>query len=164
MKFAFTSFQESDIPLLFKWLSLPHVSEWWRELKDYKKLHEKYVKWINAADVGPYLICHSKKPIGYIQWYLYKGEEPLPENTYGFDIFIADLDYLGKGYGTKIIQQFVSEVILPMKPEKIIVDPEVGNNKAIHVYEKTGFRKTKIVDSIDATQKVKAQLMELDLD
>jgi aminoglycoside 6'-N-acetyltransferase len=94
---------------------------------------------------------------------LYSGEEDLPKNIYGFDLFIADLDYLGKGYGARIIQQFVNEIIMPLKSEKIIVDPEVGNNKAIHVYEKTGFRKTKIVDSIDATQKVKAQLMELDV-
>jgi aminoglycoside 6'-N-acetyltransferase len=106
------------------------------------------------------------KPIGYISWYdaahcpVRNEEFPIP--TFGFDLFIADTDYVGKGLGQKIIQQFIDEIIMPMHPAKIIVDPEITNERAIHVYEKIGFKKANIVQATNGTNMVTAQLMELD--
>lgn len=80
-EFYFISFQKSDTPLLFEWFSLPHVSEWWQGPKDYETCYQKYVNRIHSKDVGQYLICHGKKPIKYVQWYLYKGKEKLPKHT-----------------------------------------------------------------------------------
>ena len=50
-----------------------------------------------------------------------------------------------------------------MKPVKIIVDPEITNERAIHVYEKVGFKKTMIVEETDGSKMVTAQLMEMDI-
>ena len=167
MNFTFKPLTESDLPLLFEWLALPHVAEWWRETRDYKKFANKYRKWIEVDDVGPFIIYHQDTPIGYISWSNTATDpmrpENYPERTYGIDLFIADTNYIGKGYGSELIKQFIKQIIMPMKPVKIITDPEIANVRAIHVYEKVGFKKRKIVQATDGTQMVTAQLMELDV-
>lgn len=164
--FLFKKFTEPDLPLLFKWLGLPHVTEWWRESREYETFHAKYEKKLKDPTIGQFLICHNTKPIGFISWYDAAHcpirSEAFPNPTLGIDLFIADLNYLGKGYGQQIIKQFIDKILMPMRPKKIITDPELTNARSIHVFEKIGFKKTKVVEATDGTQIVKAQLMEMD--
>lgn len=166
-KFNFQPIQQKDLTLLFEWLGLPHVSEWWRESRDYQIFHAKYEKKLKDHTIGQFLICHNTKPFGFISWYDAAHcpirSEAFPHPTFGIDLFIADRDYIGKGYGQQIITQFIDEILMPMKPKKIITDPELINTRSIHVFEKVGFKKTKIVEGTDGTQMVKAQLMEMDI-
>lgn len=167
MKFNFKPLKKSDLPQLFQWLSLPHVVAWWREQKDWNVFEKKYGHYIEIDEVGPFFIFHEQKPIGYISWNETASDpirtESYPQGTYGFDMFIADLDYVGKGYGPQIIKQFIKEILVPKNAVKVIIDPEIINTRAIRAYEKAGFKKTKIVQATDGTQQVAAQLMELDL-
>lgn len=167
LNFNFQSLQKKDLPLLFEWLGLPHVTEWWRESREYETFHAKYAKWLIDPTIGQFLICHNTKPIGFISWYNAAHcpirPEPFPNPTFGIDLFIADLEYIGKGYGQTITKQFISEILMPMKPKKIITDPEITNTRSIHVFEKVGFKKTRVVETTDGTQMVKAQLMEIDI-
>jgi streptomycin 6-kinase len=54
------------------------------------------------------------------------------------DIFIGDKDYVGKGLATAIIMEF----LLSQFPDvgEIFIDPEKSNTRAVHVYQKAGFR------------------------
>lgn len=164
--FNFTLFKESNIPLLYEWLAHDHVAAWWRETRDYQKFYEKYKGRIEDNTIGCYFICHNNKPIGYIAWYdatncPIRSQNYPEKGVYGFDVLIADTDYIGKGNGTKILQQFIDEIMMPLKPTKITVDPEVANERAIHVYEKLGFKKVKEVEATDGVDMVPAILMEL---
>ena len=162
----FKPLQETDLPLLFSWLALPHVATWWRETRDYEKFAAKYREYIAIDDVGPFIIYHHQTPIGYISWADTATDPTRPEQhpagTYGMDLFIANLDYLGKGYGVTLIKQFLQTILMPKHPFKIIIDPEITNVRAIHVYERVGFKKTAIVQTTDGTTLITAQLMELD--
>ena len=165
--FNFQPIQKKDLPLLFEWLGLPHVVEWWRESRDYNTFHPKYQQWMGDPTIGQFLICHDTKAVGFISWYdcahcPIRAEE-FPEATFGMDLFIADTDYIGKGYGQKVIKQFIDQILMPMEPKKIIVDPEITNARSVHVFEKVGFKKTRIVEATDGTQMVTAQLMEMDI-
>jgi aminoglycoside 6'-N-acetyltransferase len=164
--FKFKPLEILNFPLIFEWLSIPHVAQWWRESKDWEEFSDKYTKWIESEEVGPFMVYHEDKPIGYIQWYDVATDpirkESYPERTYGIDLFIADLAYVGKGYGAVLITQFIKKIVMPLKPNLIITDPEITNLRAIHVYEKVGFRKTRIVEATDGTNLVTAQLMELE--
>lgn len=165
--FTFQPLKESDLPLLFEWLALPRVGAWWRESRDWKTFQEKYTKkFINVNDVGSFIAYHKSKPIGYIQWYDVAQcpirNEQYPERTFGIDLFIADANYIGKGYGPLLMKQFIQAKIMPKNPSKIITDPEITNTQAIRAYEKVGFKKTRIVQATDGTKLVIAQLMELD--
>jgi aminoglycoside 6'-N-acetyltransferase len=166
--FNFFPFKQADIPLLYEWLAREHVASWWRETRDYQKFYEKYAGRIQDNTIGCYLICHEDKPIGYIAWYdathcPLRAQDYFGQRVYGFDVLIAETDYIGKGNGTKILQQFIDEIMMPLKPTVIIVDPEITNERAIHVYEKLGFKKVKEVQATDGVNMVPAILMELNV-
>ena len=54
------------------------------------------------------------------------------------DLFICNLEYLGKGLSVQMIREFLLSQFSHM-PE-VFIDPEATNSRAIHVYEKVGFR------------------------
>jgi len=162
--FVFRPLQEKDLTLLFEWLGLPHVAEWWRESRDWEILKAKYLKKIHADDVFSYLACINKTPIGFIQGY--KANEWATQHSsqpYGVDLFIADTNYLGKGYGQKMIKEFINEILMPLQPTSIIVDPEITNTKAIQFYEKVGFKQIKEITTFDGQKPVPGILMELEI-
>lgn len=166
IKFTFKSLTKNDLQLLFNWLSLSHVSAWWHESKDWHIFKEKYNKKLINTNIGSFIIQDKTKSMGYIQWYKIADESilpaPYPENTFGIDLFIADVEYIGKGFAPIVIKRFIKQELLPKNPNKIIVDPEINNHRAIRTYEKVGFKKTKIIPTSNETSKVTTQLMELD--
>jgi len=155
-EFSFQPLKKTDLPLLFDWLALPHIAEWWRESRDWEIFSKKYIPKITAPDIQQVFIIRDGKRIGYIHSY----EDP--GKIFGLDLFIADTESLGKGYSVPLIKQFIHQFILPLGPKKIGIDPEITNVRAIHVYEKVGFKKTHVGQTTDGTKMVIAQFMELD--
>ncbi|NBI05577.1 GNAT family N-acetyltransferase [Senegalia massiliensis] len=63
-------------------------------------------------------------------------------------IKICDFTYQEKGYGTKAIKLLIKYLFEDMKVNKIILDTNLNNTRAQHVYEKIGFKKKGIrIDS-----------------
>ena len=54
------------------------------------------------------------------------------------DLFICDLNYLGKGLAVPMIREFLTSQFPNVK--KVLIDPEATNTRAIHVYQKVGFK------------------------
>ncbi len=54
------------------------------------------------------------------------------------DLFICELDYLGKGLAVSMVQQFLKGQFPKIK--RVLIDPEVTNTRAVHVYQKVGFK------------------------
>ena len=54
------------------------------------------------------------------------------------DIFMGDAHYLGKGLASQVIREFLSAQFSDVV--EVFIDPEQSNVRAIHVYQKTGFR------------------------
>ena len=80
-------------------------------------------KFIAVPDVSSFIAYHKSKPIGYIQWYDVAKcpirNEQYPERTFGIDLFIADTSYIGKGYGSLLMKQFIQKQIKPQNPNKL---------------------------------------------
>jgi RimJ/RimL family protein N-acetyltransferase len=55
------------------------------------------------------------------------------------DLLIGEEEHLGKGLATPMIQQFLADHYADA--DIVFIDPECANTKAIHVYEKAGFKK-----------------------
>ena len=63
-------------------------------------------------------------------------------------IKICDFSYQEKGYGTKAIKLLIEYLFHEKKVSKIILDTNLKNTRAQHVYEKIGFSKVDVkVDS-----------------
>jgi len=60
------------------------------------------------------------------------------------DLFIAEIDYLNKGYGTEIVKQFSQKIFDDFQAKKILIDPASTNKHAIRCYEKAGFEFVKL--------------------
>lgn len=59
-------------------------------------------------------------------------------------IKICDFFYQEKGYGTKALRMLISFLFNEMKVKKIILDTNLNNTRAQHVYEKIGFKRTAV--------------------
>jgi len=146
---SFKAMQDSDTPLLFKWLKEPHVARWWWT---YRGLYERFVERFNLAAYkqsayNPFIGYVNGRPIAFIQYYnaarsyhtwkqLYR--EPLAR-AIGIDMCIGEPDCIGKGYGTAILKAFIQKIFDETDTLTILIDPDATNYAAIRCYQKVGF-------------------------
>lgn len=77
---------------------------------------------------GPYDINDD-----YNKWY-----RP-GKNIFTLDLLIGSQKFLGKGLAHRMIQEFILNKF--SSADFFLIDPEKSNLKAIHVYQKVGFKK-----------------------
>jgi RimJ/RimL family protein N-acetyltransferase len=63
------------------------------------------------------------------------------EKTAEIGIKICDASQQNKGYGTEYLKMLMQHIFLQMKYDRIILDTNLKNERAQHVYHKLGFRK-----------------------
>lgn len=146
--FTFKPLMHADMSLLQEWFAYPHVKKWW-PIPQEEEYFTSFLQRIKADNTMAYLVCCNTMPIGYIQYYYIDkvtkklgGWLPaLPPYTIGTDQFIGDPLYIGKGYGTQFIQQFITQFLPTHEPQAhtVIVDPDPKNHAAIRCYQKVGF-------------------------
>lgn len=147
--FSFKKISSDDIPQLLNWFKEPHVQQYWPVPED-NELIEHFLKRIRSKDTFGYIVYLAEKPIGYIQYYYIDRTQEkagawlpeLPLTTIGTDQFIGNPAYVGKGYGTQFIKEFIA-YLRTIEPgiTTVIVDPEPTNSAAVRCYEKVGFKK-----------------------
>lgn len=128
--------------MLAEWLTRPHVTAagWDGSLVEDLELF--------GDAVTPYIAYDASERVGYIQSYVAAeaGNGWWPDErdpgVRGIDLFLADESRLGKGLGTRVIQDFVDFLFGDASVTKIQVDPAPDNARAIRAYEKAGFRAT----------------------
>lgn len=130
------------MPMLYEWLSEPHVRAWWDEPQVEIELIRNGRK---SGDIDGYVVEHGNQPIAYIQSWVpasYTHEEEwlkaLPEGTMAIDILIARRDLTGKGIGPSILRRFCNK-LRDEGARHIVIDPDPDNTRAVRAYEKAGF-------------------------
>lgn len=150
---SFRALERSDFPLLRRWLSEPHVDEWWHEPLDLPGLEKKYGPRIDEVEpTRVFVMEHEKRPIGWIQWYrwadypAHAAQIGAETNAAGMDLSIGELSFIGIGIGSTAIRTFVREVIsADPGVTSIVTDPEERNGRSRRAFEKAGFIPTRIV-------------------
>lgn len=143
--------------IIFAWLAEPHVQEFWDNTQDHKddiiKFMDgrtqpsnycggKYVYWIAYADGNPFaMLMTIQETINDDIGELKLSHLSKTGHTYGLDFMIGNTDYYGKGYGARTLIEFVDFLRdgFDNKADTFLIDPEVNNSRAKHVYEKAGF-------------------------
>jgi aminoglycoside 6'-N-acetyltransferase len=151
---TFNVLHNTNVPLLFTWFKQPYIATWWQEPTEYGAFNKKWSTRITTKlteeknSFHGYIMLVNNDPIGYIQYYHITdkdriGYPPLPKNTVGIDLFIGNPAYLGKKLSVPIITAFISTIVIINAPHTtmLIIDPATTNQRAIHVYEKAGFKK-----------------------
>ncbi|MBS4193593.1 GNAT family N-acetyltransferase [Lederbergia citri] len=141
-----------DHLFLAKWLSDPVVLEFY-EGRDNPFSEEKVLKKFYNRNDGTYrcIVEYERISIGYIQFYPLDDEDKKDYGyfdtnpIYGMDQFIGEPYYWNQGIGQLLVQSMVQFLIKEKQAEKIVMDPQTWNERAIRCYEKSGFKKVKLL-------------------
>lgn len=158
----FKPLKEEHLDLLCTWLNAPHVKAWWNDYLNNEEIKTKYRERIGDNVVVPFIVYADDTPIGFIQYYHADqvGEGWWPDETagtLGIDLFIGEKEFTNRGLGVKVIRSFVKKCFANPTIKKIIIDVDPKNLRALHCYEKAGFKFSKEILTPDGL----ANLMEL---
>lgn len=124
--------RRSDAPALTALLDDPEVSRWWG-VYDAAKIERDF---FDPAWAYTYLIETNGAVVGLIQFH----EVPDPDYKHaGVDITLGGA-HQGLGLGTEALRTLIGYLVAGRGHHRITIDPAVDNARAIHVYEKVGFR------------------------
>jgi aminoglycoside 6'-N-acetyltransferase len=145
----------ADAPTMLAMLSEPGVAAWWRR-SEWDQLTE------DGATVFAVVVADTIA--GCIQF----AEETDPDyHSASIDIFMGDA-WQDRGLGTEAMRTLIDYLVGQRGHHRITVDPAATNTRAIHVYERLGFRPVGIMHAYERVAEGTwrdALLMELiDLD
>lgn len=145
---------DEDGPILHKWLNDPRVLAYYEgrdKPHDMEMVRERFLSKTDLNDVLGCLVTWKGLSVGYVQVYPVFGEKfksyGYPQNyrIYGMDQFLGVPDLWNKGIGTLLVDALVDWLFQACKADRVVMDPRVENKRAIHVYEKCGFRKVQLL-------------------
>ena len=119
--------EDADVPALLAILDEPDVGRWWRR-----------TEWERVAEKGAVvfsIVLHGAV-VGCIQY----SEETDPDyRSAAVDVFVSSA-VRGCGVGSDAMRTLIAWLIDVRGRHRLTVDPAVANARAVHVYEKLGFR------------------------
>ncbi|MBI2792197.1 MAG: GNAT family N-acetyltransferase [Gammaproteobacteria bacterium] len=135
----FAALEEENFTVLHKWLQNKHVREFWddgdRTLEQVKNHYKP------EEGIKRYIFFIEDQPAGYFQSYMVDKENEYHsyslKDTLGIDFFIGNENFLNKGHAIHVLSCFIKECCV--EADRVLVDPQPSNAKAIHLYKKYGF-------------------------
>lgn len=139
----------ADLPMIRRWLALPHVREWWGDPEEQYTLVSGD---LDEPAMDQFIVSVAGSPFGYLQCYdltaWNSGFGTQPQGTRGIDQFIGEPDMIERGHGSSFIRRFVDGLLTSNTP-RVVTDPDPANHRAIKAYEKAGFARDRLVDTPD---------------
>lgn len=153
-RITFRPLEPNDLMLMYQWLRLPAVSNWYGPPPaTYAEVEGRYISRMSGAGpVRGFIVEYDAIPIGYIQMYRidhdadYAAALNVDRDAVGVDLFIGEETYRYRGFGGIMLREFVRRLVFTEPSISCcIVAPAVSNRVAIHAYRKAGFRHVKTV-------------------
>ncbi len=132
LSFNFEPAKPSQRTLIHEWLAQTHIKEWIHGVGLQNTLNglEKFFQ--GESSTTYWIGCEKDIPFAFLI------TSPEGDDATTLDLFICNLNYLGKGNAVQMIHEFLISKFSHVK--KFLIDPEATNAKAIHVYQKAGFK------------------------
>ena len=150
-KITFRKAIKSDKDLLKNWFNKPHVQKFWDNSPEMWENVESYLNgkkvlydyWIGSFEKAPFCLIITSDASEYDPNAPGSENILLPcidpkEKTWTIDFMIGEESFLGKGLSYLSLCKFTED---QNDVNAFIIDPEVSNTKAIHVYEKAGLKR-----------------------
>lgn len=140
---------KDDQRLLLNWLRDPLVLTYYEGRDQNFTLDDIISKFYQEDGEVRMILEYQNKPIGYLQYYsltpleYYEYGYSDDKKVFGIDLFIGIPSLWNQGLGTRYLTQLLKS--FPSTIDYVVLDPLVFNERAIHCYEKVGFRKKKIL-------------------
>ncbi|MEO1066752.1 MAG: GNAT family N-acetyltransferase [Pseudomonadota bacterium] len=145
---TFNPVVHADLPLLQDWLESEEWRTWWGQPDEERQM---IVDMIEGRDSSkPFLFSVANRPVGYIQYWFVDdwSREPWLSDApwlsavpgyIGVDLSIGDKADMSAGLGSAALTQFCRQ-LRSEGHEKILIDPDINNQRAIRAYQKAGFQ------------------------
>jgi len=130
--FHFAPAKLSQQALIVQWLEQKHIKEWLHGIGLQNTLNGLEDFFQGKSDTTYWIGYDEETPFAFLI------TSPEGDNAITLDLFICDVDYLGKGISVPMIRKFLVTHFSEVK--RVLIDPEMTNTRAIHVYQKVGFK------------------------
>ncbi|NMP21027.1 GNAT family N-acetyltransferase [Sulfobacillus harzensis] len=144
---SFRPMTMADVDDTSAWLTTPEVLAYY-EGRDRPQspdlVRQRYLP-KQGEPVQALIVWWKGRRIGYVQVYplddkaAAQYQEPA-DDTWGMDLFIGEPALWGQGLGTRLVNAITDSLFHHMGARRILIDPRVNNPRALHVYQKCGFR------------------------
>jgi aminoglycoside 6'-N-acetyltransferase len=151
-RYQFRAMSADDLPLLRRWLAMPHVAAWWGDADEQFDLVSGD---LDEPAMEQFIVVADERPFAYLQCYdpsrWPEGGLGLhPAGTRGIDQFIGQPEMVDRGHGSAFIRAFTDDLLGAGTP-RVVTDPDPRNIRAIRAYEKAGFVRDNLVETSDGT-------------
>ncbi|WP_338530107.1 GNAT family N-acetyltransferase [Nitratireductor thuwali] len=128
---------DQDLPMLHHWQSLAHVAKWYGD-------ERLTVEELCDPRIAMWIAEYRGRPFAFVQDYdvhAWPGHHFgfLPAHSRGLDMFIAEVEMIGIGHGSALLESHASTLISEGAPV-LGIDPHPDNGAAIRAYEKAHFK------------------------
>lgn len=134
---------DADIKLVEKWLEQPYVARWYHHPEDW--LMEMNERQTTFDFLHHFIVVSNDVPIGFCQFYCcedgkedWYGSAQL-DKTYSIDYLIGEKEYLGRGFGKRIIGLLTETIFNRPNGTCIIVQPEEENTASCGALLSNGY-------------------------
>ncbi|WP_264187660.1 GNAT family N-acetyltransferase [Halobacillus litoralis] len=157
---AFRKALMEDVALVHKWMNEDQVHPFWQLNLPFERFEKHYRKALRDTHQTLYLGMIDGEVMSYWEAYWVKGD--VLENSYspkaydqGIHLLIGEKDYLGSGFALPLLRAMVRFQLEQDATTKVVAEPDIRNEKMIHIFEKCGFTPITPIQLPDK----KAQLM-----
>ncbi|WP_028782315.1 GNAT family N-acetyltransferase [Thalassobacillus devorans] len=147
---------DKDLTNVFLWMHQQHVIPYWQLNLPFAEFSNHLKKALEDSHQTLYIGEIDGRPMSYWEAYWVKGD--VVETCYdaesfdqGIHLLIGDPQFLGKGYALPLLKAMVAFQFRQEKTNKVIAEPDIRNDKMIHIFEKCGFEAVKPIELPDKT-------------
>lgn len=129
--------EAADVPRLVEIAAEPEVARWWREVTE----EDLLAKIGPEADVLAFAVEHDGEVIGLAE----ASEENEPDYRHaGIDLFLGTA-WQGRGLGPDTVRTLARHLVRDRGHHRLTIDPAAANERAVHSYEKVGFKRVGVL-------------------
>lgn len=147
---------EEDLHTLHQWMNHPHVVPFWGLDGPFNKFQSHLEKALKDKHQSLYIGYLDGTPMSYWESYWVKGD--VIGKYYDFDaadqgvhLLIGPESFAGKGYALPLLRAMTAFQFEVQETDTIVAEPDIRNEKMIHIFEKCGFEAGKPVELPDKT-------------
>ncbi len=145
-----------DIGLVHTWMNEDHVHPFWHLNVPLPEFRTHFEKALSDGHQALYLGMIDGIPMSYWEAYWVEGDVlqgTYPNHPYdqGVHLLIGDKRFLGKGLALPLLKEMVRFLFEESKTVKVMAEPDIRNEKMIHVFKTCGFIPLKPVQLPDKT-------------
>jgi len=135
----------TDVDLITRWMSAPHVEEFWHQAWDTARWSEEIAGQRTGAHSLPCLALYEGEPLAYLELYrvvldrLAPCYPSLPDDL-GVHIAIGDVAETGRGLGRSLLRT-VADGMLVAEPgsRRVVAEPDARNTESLRAFSAAGF-------------------------